>query len=541
MKPRRLAAKLILSITLVVVAVEGVVSFLNAHMQQRQLLDNMVLGADQLSRSITSATWHAMLVDHREAAYQTMDVIAEKQGIDRIRIFNKEGRVTFSTLEAERDSMVDIRAEACYLCHAVAEPLVRVDVPTRSRIFHGVNGGRTLGIVTPIYNEPACSDADCHAHPREQNVLGVLDVNLSLDDVDEEVAAMRYRMGLVMLLEVSLIALLTVTITRRFVGRPIGHLIASTQAVSNMDLERPVRVEGSAELEELATSFDVMRQRLGTAMAELNQLTRNLEATVQERTVQLTAAQQRLAQSARLTALGQLAATVAHEINNPLSGVLNLAALMRRIITEQGLPGDRIEEVRRYLAQVEAETSRVGRIVTDLLSFSRQARPRGQRAELNAIIASTLAVVGHRIAETGVEVRQDLDPGLPPVRGDAGHLQQVVMNLVVNAIEAMPQGGTLHLRTARRKKRPWAVLEVRDSGSGIAPENLPRIFDPFFTTKEDGKGVGLGLAVVYGLVEAHGGEIEVASAADFGTTFTVTLPLLEGFEETAVIPAGEPA
>ena len=537
--PHRLAVKLILSLTPIIVIVEGLFGYINVRTQERQLLENMVRGADQLSRSITSATWHAMLADHRDSAYEVMQTIAHKQGIDRIRIFNKEGRVTFSTVAADLDTQVDTKAEACFLCHAEAAPLVRVDVPSRARIFRAPGGTRTLGMVTPIYNEPACSGADCHAHPASRNVLGVLDVGLRLDLVDREVSGIRQRMFLVVGVEILLIGLFTVLFTRRFVGKPIGELIEGTRAVANMELDQPVGASSTGELGELAASFNVMRERLKEAVTELNDLTRSLEAKVERRTAQLQAAQHKLQQSERLASLGQLAATVAHEINNPMAGVLNFSMLMQRILKEDGIPPGRVEEFRGYLAQVVNETARVGRIVSDLLSFSRRPKPRGSRADLNAVVRTTLDVLAHRFARAGVAVEEDLLPGLAPVRGDAVQLHQVVTNLVVNGIEAMPGGGTLTVRTRSCGAAGTAVLEVADTGTGIAREHLPRIFDPFFTTKEEGKGVGLGLAVVYGIVEGHEGDIEVESTEGHGTLFRVTLPVAGDGDRTTTAGGGE--
>jgi two-component system, NtrC family, sensor kinase len=536
--PRRLAAKLILSLTMIVVVAEGIFGFINLRSQERQLLDSMVVGADQLSRSITSATWHAMLADRRDAAYQTMQTIAAKQGIDRIRIFNKEGRVMFSTAK-ETQAQVDKRAEACFLCHAEAQPLVRVDVPSRARIFRAADGRHTLAMVTPIYNEPACSQAECHAHPVDRTVLGVLDVGLNLEGVDSDMTAIRRRMVAMLLVEISLIALLIAVFTRHFVGRPIAKLIEGTKAVSNMELDRPVEVNVGGELGELAGSFDAMRERLRIAVTDLNQLTQSLEAKVEERTEQLKVAQQKLLQADRLASLGQLAASVAHEVNNPLSGVLNLAVLMQRILKDDGVPHERLPEFRRYLSQIVSETSRAGRIVSDLLSFSRRSRPQAEtRADLNAVVRNTVAVVAHKLELANVHTVLDLDDRLAAARGDASQLQQVVMNLVINGAEAMPGGGRLVIRTAAAPDGKVLILEVRDGGVGIPEEVRARIFDPFFTTKEEGKGVGLGLAVVYGIVQAHGGDIDVESAVGEGSTFRVTLPAAPGSSRPAS-PRGE--
>jgi two-component system, NtrC family, sensor kinase len=521
---QRLAVQLTVSITVLIALIEGTAAVVNLRTHQRQLIEHMILGADQLSRGIASATWHAMLSDDRQAAYEVMQTVATKKGVEWIRIFNKEGRIVYST-RPETGRMVDKNTEACFVCHTREQPLVRVDVPSRARTFRDATGTRTLGLITPIYNEHACSAAPCHAHPVEKAVLGILDVGLDLAPVDAEIAALTTRTVAVLLGEVALVAAFLVFFTRRFLHRPIGKLVEATRAVSAMELDHPIEVSGSEEMLELARSFETMRQRLRLAVAEINDSRQQLETRVRERTAQLEVAQRKLVQAERLASLGQLAATVAHEINNPLSGVLNLSMLMQRIVTDDGIPPARVAEFRGYLADVSHETARAGRIVSDLLAFSRRSSPRRGEEDLNALIRKTVSLVDHKLRTLEVEVVLDLSEALPLVPCDASQVQQVVLNLVLNAAEAMTDGGRVTLSTRAFPGENRMQLSVVDSGAGIPPEVLPRIFDPFFTTKEEGKGVGLGLAVVYGIVQAHGGDIEVESTPGKGTCFRVVLPL----------------
>jgi two-component system NtrC family sensor kinase len=522
--PRRLAPKLILALALIVLIVKTIALLVNVRSQEARLLESMTLGADQLSRSITAATWQMMLADRREAAYSVLRTIALKQGIDRIRMFNKDGELMFSTAPGE-PTLVDKRAEVCTPCHASATPLVKVDVPNRARAFREPDGRRKLAMITPIYNEPSCSYAPCHAHPAGVSVLGVLDLQMNLSRVDQEINSLRMRTVLLSFLEVGFIGVFIVFFTRSFVERPIRKLITATKAISDMKLDKPIRIQSSEELDDLAHSFDTMRERLKQAMDQNAEFTRELESKVSERTSQLEAAHQKLIQSDRLASLGQLAASVAHEINNPISGVLNLSMLMQRILKDDGIPPGRIEEFRRYLSQVSGETARVGRIVSDLLAFSRRSRPQRNPADLSSIVQKTMSLVSHKLQLASVETELQLARDLPRVRCDEAQIQQVVMNLIFNAAESIKGKGRVTILTRGTGDRNGVVLEVRDTGSGIPPELLGRIFDPFFTTKEEGKGVGLGLAVVYGIVEAHGGDVEVASRVGEGSTFRVTLPL----------------
>jgi two-component system, NtrC family, sensor kinase len=523
--PRRLARKLMLSITVIVVIVAAVSGLVNVKTEEKQLLQTMTLGADQLSKAITSSTWHAMLDDHREVAYQVMETIALKQGIERIRMFNRTGEIRFST-DKDLGAKLARSSPTCAMCHAPGAPALNAPLASRTRIFSNAAGARRLEMVTPIYNEKSCSESACHAHPAEMKVLGVLDLALSLDGVDKEVQAMQMRVLLVTGVEITLISLFIIFFTRRFLGRPIASLIGGFKSVSQMELDKPLGADnGSEELDQLAGSFNVMRDRLRAALAELNQFTQNLEIKVEERTNQLQAAQKKLLHSDRLASLGQLSASVAHEINNPISGVLNLSMLMQRMLKEDGVPRDRVEEFRKYLIQVTGETARVGRIVSDLLAFSRRGKPQHAPADLNRIVSATLSLVHHQLKLHNVAAETNLAENLPPVACDASQIQQVAMNLVLNAAEATSGKPERRIWIATGHLERSVVLTVTDNGEGIAPENLSRIFDPFFTTKAEGKGVGLGLAVTYGIVQAHGGDIEVKSAAGEGSTFTVTLPL----------------
>ncbi len=527
--PKKISQKLILSFTVIMTIVGIISSYFHVKIQENQLVQTMMIGADQLSGSISSATWHAMLADQREAAYQTMETIAQKQGITRIRIFNKEGRIMFSTVKSDT-GMVDKYAEACFMCHSAETPLVKVDVPTRARVYKTPDKHRTLSMITPIYNEPSCSQADCHAHPKSQNVLGVLDVSMTLDVVDAEMAQLQWRVFIISFSIVAIMSLFIIYFTKHFIDAPIQHLIAGTHAVSEMMLDKPIVIESSEELGELAKSFDIMRVRLKSALEEINEFTEGLERKIRERADQLKIAHQKLLQSDRLASLGQLSASVAHEINNPVSGVLNLAMLMQRIMKEDGVPKERVEEFRKYLSQVVTETARVGRIVQDLLAFSRRSKPFRAKIDFNTMIRSTLNLLDHKLKLSAVKVELDLMHDLPTVHCDGSQMQQVVINLIMNGAEAA-QGkpdGKVKVKTIVNDKRDQLLFSVCDNGDGIPDENLSKIFSPFFTTKGEGKGVGLGLAVVFGIIEAHKGDIDVKSELTVGTTFVVTLP----FDET---------
>jgi two-component system NtrC family sensor kinase len=523
-----LVTKLMAALIIIVVVVAVFSGVYTYKAEERQLLKLVAMGADQLSRAITSSTWHAMLADRRQDVYQVMETIALKQGIDRIRMFNRDGLITFSTRPEETNTRVSTQHETCAMCHLTQKPLDRVALSSRLRVIdRQPAGSRSLAIATPIYNEPSCSEASCHAHPAKTKVLGVVEIDLDLAAADAELAKVEARVLLRVVIEALLICLLVYFFVRRFIRKPIQKLIAGANAIGHMEFAEPVPVPPhGGEISELAESFNLMRERLDAAQHEINEFTHRLESKVEARTRELKLAHEKLQQSDRLASLGQLSASVAHEINNPVAGVLNLSMLMQRLLKDDGVPPGRIADFRRYLSQVINETSRVGRIVSDLLSFSRRSKPHRAETCLNDIIRSTLSLISHRLKLGNVTVKLELADLLPPILCDRSQIQQVVMNLAMNAAEAVQGNGDGVLIITTGISRNSAVyIRVSDNGEGIPEESLNRIFDPFFTTKPEGKGVGLGLAVSYGIVQAHGGDIEVTSVPGGGTTFTVTLPV----------------
>jgi two-component system NtrC family sensor kinase len=444
-------------------------------------------------------------------------------------VFNRDGQLRYSTDPQEPRNVA--HEEVCKACHTGGGVSENPTPKSRVRYATSPKGALTLNIVTPIFNEPSCAKAACHAHPAKIKVLGVVDVGLGLSPVEQQTRAMTLQAILSTAMVVVIGAAFVILFTRRFVATPIRELIEGTKAVSKMNLDCPIEIEHrSQEIDELVESFNVMRERLKFAIAELNEMTQTLESKVAERTTQLQAAHRKLLHTDRLASLGQLAASVAHEINNPISGVLNLSMLLERFMGNGQFPAGREEEFRKHLNRISTETGRVGRIVSDLLAFSRRSKPQRAPADLNRLIRSTLALVGHKLQLSNTETSLELAENLPAVECGTSQIQQVILNLVMNGSEAMQakHGGRLTICTKQLAGGQAVELSVQDTGEGIAPENLPKIFDPFFTTKAEGKGVGLGLAVLYGIVQAHDGEVDVTSRRNEGTTFTVTLPLKPG-------------
>ncbi len=260
---------------------------------------------------------------------------------------------------------------------------------------------------------------------------------------------------------------------------------------------------------------------------EEEEITRRLEQMVEERTRELKETHKKLLHQDKMASLGKLSASVVHEINNPIAGVLNLIMLMKRMVEEDSIGPREIDQFSRYLTLMETETRRTSRIVSNLLAFSRQSKMELKRISLNRLIEQTLMINSNLLKIDGIKVETDLDPDLPDMIGSEDQLQQVFMNLVSNAAEAMEAegGGRLRVATRHSLREDKLLVDFEDSGIGIPESNLSKLFEPFFTTKKKGKGVGLGLSVAYGIIQEHGGSIYVKSKVGKGTTFHVKFPL----------------
>jgi two-component system NtrC family sensor kinase len=302
--------------------------------------------------------------------------------------------------------------------------------------------------------------------------------------------------------------------------RPLGQMVEATKSIAAGDFGHEVVVDPSSEGEvaRLAGSFNLMLQGLRSMRADLEEWGRTLEEKVEVRTEELVRMQGRVAQSERLASIGMLAAGVAHEVNNPLGGILALTAL-----TLEDLPAD--HPTRDNLEEVVRQTERCRDIVRHLLEFSRQSEVSIAEIDLNETVERTMALLRRQSLFFNIEMEKDLDPELPHVMADASQLQQVFMNIVMNAVQAMDERGTLTIRT--RSLPDTSEIEIRfgDTGRGIPPEDLGRIFDPFFTSGKDGQGTGLGLSIAYGIISRHRGSITAESEVGGGTTFVIRLPV----------------
>jgi two-component system, NtrC family, sensor kinase len=518
-----ISAKLIGSLLAVMVVVFALLGYLNVRLHRQDLEAATLASAERVSDIIKHSTTYYMLRNDREGLYHAIHTMEDEPGMVKVRIFDQEGRISYSTDPKEVSHVLDKTGEACYGCHTQSQPLARLNRPDRFRIYRS-GGQRVLGIITPIENQPSCSNAECHAHPADQQVLGVLDTNLSLAKADAQLAAGSARMLHYTAGAMLIVAVLSWLFVWREVGQPIKALKQGTEHLSRGELGYQIEERSQDEVGGLAHSFNSMSLQLRTANEEIVDWAKTLEDRVEQKTKELNRAHDHVLHVEKMASIGKMAAVVAHEVNNPLSGILTYAKLLRKWVGTGQTEHEKREEAMQCLDLIASESRRCGDLIKNLLTLSRTAPMNLQSTDLHTVIDRCLLLVRPQLEQGGIEVQLKLAKDLPRVPCDPAQIEQVLLILIMNAKDAMPRGGNLWIETRLSNAEPVIEIQVRDDGAGIAPDVLAHIFEPFMTTKERGHGVGLGLAISRGIVERHKGRIEVESQLGRGTAFTITLP-----------------
>ena len=520
-----LAPKLAFCLGITTAAVILIYASVSLHYQRLELERTAVRDAERVGELIQRSTRYSMLHNDRAALGEVLNTIGAQPGIQSVRVFSDTGVIRFSTESRDIGTLVNKDAEACFGCHGDLRGPAQLQHPAHARILTDGSGERRLGVIRVVENEPACANADCHVHPASQRVLGMIDTHLSLASMDGQLAAQESRAVRVAL--ITLMGLTTACLAFAWwvVGKPVRELMEGTKRLAQGNLDHRLEIHSQDELGELAASFNEMAEALARARQEITDWGHTLEDRVEQESAELESAHRSLMVREKMASLGKLAATVAHEVNNPLAGILTYAGLSLKRLNKMSCdPADR-SEMTENLRTIERESRRCGELMRNLLTFARQAPTQRELNDLNLLVKHGLALIRHQLGLQGIELKEDLQPDLPPVRCDAGQMRQLALALVVNAMEAMPDGGILQVSTEVTQGGHKVTLRVRDTGGGIPAEVLPHIFDPFFTTKDNQQSTGLGLAVAHSIVEQHGGDIMVHSTPGKGSEFVVSMPL----------------
>ena len=355
-------------------------------------------------------------------------------------------------------------------------------------------------------------------------------------DTLSNLSKLKYNVIYVLIIGLFLVVLISIFLSGSIV-KPIQTLIHGMSRVSNGDLSYKASVKSRDEIGLLGAAFNDMLMRLNKAHQELQGKTEELheafnkisllnvtlEKRVEERTRELREKQHQLVQAGKLAAIGQLGAGVAHELNNPIAGILGYTQFMLELVSKENLKIEEVYTFKKYLQHIENGSRRCKEIVQNLLQFARKSPEEVVSVNVNNIVADTLSLIERQLLENKIEVIKKLAPDIKQVEGNHGQLQQVLTNIIINAQQAMPEGGQLFIST--RNENGNVAIEFKDTGCWIPEKYKDRIFEPFFTTKMDWKGTGLGLSICYDIIKNHNGSIEVDSRLGKGTVFTIILPV----------------
>ena len=507
-----IASSLILLITFVLFAIVTLSSI-------RRIYDSeVVMLAEMISTTIISTTHHGMLNNDSQAVYKMIAEVGRQPEIDHVRLLNKDGVIRYSTNTEEIGRKFDKNSDACSVCHHGNYSVVDAPSMNRSRRFVNEQGMPIRGLIKGIYNKPCCSNAACHVHLPEDKLVGVLDVGIPLGLRDQQIAI--FRSNFIILGSAMLVFLFffLVMVTHKYIKEPIRQLIRHTQKVSQGDFsEGEVLALSSKEMQELGNAFEVMTHSLHLTQQQLLETNVTLEERVAKRTEEVRIIQAQLHHSDRLASIGEMAAGIAHEINNPLTSVMIFTSLL--------LKNPSLDPpVKADLETILGETGRCATIVSRLLEFARATIPYKGLNRAEEILDDTLHLLECQESFHNIKVVRDYAPELPEVACDRDQLKQVFMNILMNAAQAMRLGGELTIEIAPDPTGGYLCVAIADCGGGISAENLSRIFDPFFTTN-GANGTGLGLSVSFGIISNHGGRIEVKNRFGEGATFVIWLPL----------------
>ncbi len=493
MRTRSVAFELILLMVFLLTALQISFTWVSLRWQQSWLLDEVQRGLSLASDTLQSALRDGMMQNRRDQILSTIEHVSRDTRIKEIRIVNHQGQVRLSTNPREIGRQLDAGAPACSMCHTGAQK--HAQPGTLSSATRTILDGKTVRAFTPILAEPGCVTRACHPEESDSTILGVIDLGLSLGEVEATLAQNEIKIAVASLTAIlSGGGLLWCVLVFRF-SRPMGDVMSGIRRVASGDLNYRIPVRKHDEFGQLAASFNAMSQRL-------------------------VAMQQGLIQSERLISMGKLAAGVAHEINNPLTGILSYA----EDLLAGAEPGD---PRRKDYEVIVREALRCRQIVRSLLNFARQDSPTRVRTHPRNLVDRALDVVARQAAFRNIHFACEIEDDLPVIEGDPTQIQQVLVNLIVNAQEAMPEGGRIVLAVHCREDGSMVEFSVADEGGGVPPEIRGRIFDPFFSTK-GGKTDGLGLSICLSIVQSHGGTIDLDSEVGRGTTFRFAIPILKG-------------
>lgn len=504
----------------------------NEHFLQNLIYQN----GNNVGAIVEGALYHSMLRNDKTELYNTLDLINTLSGIDEVELYDNTDYMVYTSYSTK--PIDEYEDPDCMNCHLSLDQIFPgeektyhiIDGKSKCEMFLTDNNERYLLIRNPILNESSCFTADCHAHFPEETMLGSLIIKMPLGQLDTSIRESSTKYFLFALSITVLVALFLVFFTQKNVKRPLNALIDASLSVARGETE--TRLQPMAdELDDIklvSYAFNKMLDKLQAANIELENWSRQLEYKVRKKSEELSSVQQELIQIERIASLGKLSSSVAHELNNPLSGILVYTKLVHKQLSNPNLDEEKKQGILSKLKLIENETKRCGDIVKGLLDFSRKDDEHQEISHLHDILESTHELMKHPMKMKNISFNKHFTATADLIQCTPNQIKQACIAMIVNASEAMQPNITGEITLHTFNPDPNSVrISIIDNGRGMDPENIEHIFEPFYSTKHEASGIGLGLAIVHGIIQSHKAKIEVSSELGKGTAFHITFPLLD--------------
>jgi len=512
-------------------------AFLFRSTNEKYMQDVLEQCGQRIAYLVQGSLYNSMLENNKDDLRNMLSLISDMPGIDEVNIYDHRDSLAFTLDENWQEHSEGQRCTPdCRSCHSPQDSLFAVD----RKITHLVSVPRKLSdgnrierrsliIISPVMNEKACFTSDCHVHPPDQARLGALAIKIPLQNLDSALKTTTAEYFILALITTIILIIILIFFTRRKINQPLARLIRASEEVAagNMDTRLDTGDYALEDMNKVSSAFNHMLDQLNKANSELQVWSRQLEYKVQKKTEELKETQNELIHIERMASLGKLSSSVAHEINNPLAGVLTYTKLVNKQLQKEDIQAEKKASLLNHLSMIEKETKRCGDIVKGLLDFSRKDQTRFEEIHLQTVLRETYELMLHPMKMADVQFSSRFQADYDLVLCSPNQIKQACIALLVNASEAVSEQGEVSFSCLNDPDdSSWLMIQIADNGTGIGEDDLPHIFEPFFSRKQKTSGIGLGLSVVHGIMESHKGRISVDSRVGRGTVITLRLPLL---------------
>ncbi|MCK5683154.1 hypothetical protein KAJ27_03500, partial [bacterium] len=469
---------------------------------------------------VEGSLYTSMMENDKDKLKYTLDIMKDMPGIGDVNLYDGNDSLIYSVnTNLESSDSSERCTPDCITCHDSKASIL----DTNEKQYHVLQPGcncktnseicehRQLLIISPIKNEPSCYESSCHVHKEEELHLGSLVIKLPLASLDQALRETTFNYFVMASMMTLLLIFVLISFTKRKIYIPLQGIIKASEAVAAGDLNMRLD-EGENQLGDMnkvSSAINHMLDKLNKANSELQVWSKQLEYKVHKKSEELKETQNELIHIERMASLGKLSSSVAHEINNPLAGVLTYTKLVQKQLSKQTIPEDKKTSLLSHLNMIEKETKRCGDIVKGLLDFSRKDQQHFEDISIKQVLQESYDLMLHPMKMADISFKMRLHAEYDTVHCSANQIKQACIAILVNAIEAVDENGTIMLSCNEDPHSDFLHIEISDNGAGISEEDLPHIFEPFFSSKQKASGIGLGLSVVHGIVENHKGKVKV--------------------------------